>query len=98
MLARHMQMQRNEIQHMHKQIEVRTGRQENLDMINKWQQAIKNYQTEYDRIRNHLASNLIPDTTREHIVNRKATLRDLGAQAFDYMQQTNKIFNNQYLV
>jgi hypothetical protein len=71
---------------MNKHIEVRNGRRENLDMINKWQQAIKSYQTEYDRIRNHLANTLIPDTTREHIVNRKATWRDLGAQAFDYME------------
>jgi hypothetical protein len=47
---------------------------------------IKNYQTEYDRIRNHLAHNLIPDTTREQIIQRKKTLKDLGAQAFDFIR------------
>ena len=59
-----------------------------------WQRAktIRHYQTEYDRIRNHLNDTSRKGITREQALNRKKTLEDLGA-AFDfthYKLQTKK--------
>ena len=45
--------------------------------------TIKNYQTEYDRIRNHLANTTMPGITREQALKRTTTLEGLGARAFD---------------
>jgi hypothetical protein len=42
-----------------------------------------NYQTEYDRIRNHLANNIVPHTTKEKVKGRKRELEALGARAID---------------
>jgi hypothetical protein len=61
-----------------KQIEVRQSRTENIALRNQWMQAknITNYQTEYDRIRNHLQHSTTPATTRDQISKRKKTLED----------------------
>ena len=80
-------MQTKQLEHLSQQIEVRASRIQNLALRNQWQQAktIKNYQSEHDRIRNHLANNtLIPNATRLQITNIKKTLEDLGAKAFDF--------------
>lgn len=45
-----------------------------------------NYQLEYDRIRNVLHSNLIPDTTKLMIQHRMKELEELGAKAVDNIQ------------
>ena len=75
---------------MNKQIYVINSRRENIEMRNQWQRAktIKNYQTEYDRIRNHLANTSMPGATREQALTRKKTLEDLGAKAFDFIRET----------
>jgi len=87
MLAKHMKMQLSQLEAMNKEIEVRRTRRSNIDIRNKWQQAktVKNYQSEYDRIRSHLGNSATPFVTRQTIINRKRVLEALGAKAFDVM-------------
>jgi uncharacterized protein (DUF111 family) len=87
MLAKHMNMQLNQLERMNKEMEVRSTRKANVDIRNKWQQAknIKNYQSEYDRIRSHMSNSAVPHETVARISGRKSVLEKLGAQAFDGM-------------
>ena len=88
MLAKHMRMQLGQLEAMNKEIEVRQARRANIDIRNKWQQAktVKNYQSEYDRIRSHLGNSSLPYVTTTAIMTRKKTLEALGAKAFDVMR------------
>ena len=88
MLAKHMRMQLSQLEAMNKEIEVRHARRANIDIRNKWQQAktVKNYQSEYDRIRSHLGNSSMPYVTKQTVMNRKKTLEALGAKAFDFMK------------
>ena len=78
----------DQLETMNREMVLTSSRRANVDIRSKWLEAktVKNYQTEYDRIRNHLSHNLIPDTTREQLTQRKKTLTDLGAQAFDFIR------------
>ena len=88
-----MDMQTHQLERMNKEIEVRHNRKANIEIRNGWLRAktIKNYQTEYDRIRNHMANSAVNSTgewmTREKIKNRKTELEKLGAKAFDVMRR-----------
>jgi hypothetical protein len=86
MLAKYSKTNMDQPEALNREMELRSSRRANIDIRNKWLEAktVKNYQTEYDRIRNHLSHNLIPDTTIEQLTQRKKTLRDLGAQAIDF--------------
>jgi uncharacterized protein (DUF111 family) len=88
MIAMHMRMQMNRLEGLNKDIEVKAARRANIDLRNKWQQAktVKNYQTEYDRIRNHLNNSTMPSTTKDVITKRKKALEGLGAKALDFMK------------
>ena len=88
MLAKHMRMQLGQLEAMSREIEVRHARRANIDTRNKWMQAetVKNYQTEYDRIRSHLGNSTMPYVNRGVVMNRKKTLKALGAKAFDVMR------------
>ena len=83
-----MNMQTKQLDRMNREMEVRSSRRANLEIRNKWHQAknIKNYQSEYDRIRAHMANSVMPYTTVQHLNTRKAVLEKLGAQAFDGMR------------
>ena len=88
MLAKHMNMQLKQLERMNKEMEVRSSRRANLEIRNKWMQAknIKNYQSEYDRIRSHMANSSVPFETVQRLSNRKSVLEKLGAKALDGMQ------------
>ena len=62
-------MQLKQLEEMNKQIEARVSRRHSINLRNEWMQArtVKNYQTEYDRIRNHLEHSTTPGITREHV-------------------------------
>ena len=76
MLAKHMRMQLAQLEAMNKEIEVRHARRANIDIRNKWQQAktVKNYQSEYDRVRSHLGNSSLPYVTKTAVMNRKKTI------------------------
>ena len=83
-----MNMQTSQLERMNKEIETRHNRTANLDIRNGWLRAktIKNYQSEYDRIRNHMANSIVNSAgewvLRDKLNNRKGALEKLGAQAF----------------
>ena len=85
MLKKYTDMQMSQIEAMHIQVEAHRNKQKSIELRNKWMQAktVKNYQSEYDRIRGHLANSTTPALTRDVVVNRKKTLEALGAKAFD---------------
>ena len=80
-----MNMQLHQLERFNKEMEVRAARTENLDLRNKWLQAkkVKNYQSEYDRIRGHMENSVLPYQTTAKVKDRKAALERLGARAFD---------------
>ena len=88
MLAKAMNMQFRQLDRLNKEMEVRSSRRANLEIRNKWNQAknIKNYQSEYDRIRAHMANSVVPYETVQRLNGRKSVLEKLGAQAFDGMR------------
>jgi uncharacterized protein (DUF111 family) len=78
-------MQLSQLEAMHRQVEAHRNKKKVIELRNKWMQAktVKNYQSEYDRIRNHMSNTSIPYRTTPEIENRKAVLEKLGAKAFD---------------
>ena len=88
MLAKHMNMQLKQLERMNKEMEVRGTRKANLEIRNKLEQAthIKNYQSEYDRIRAHMANSVVPYETVQRLNSRRSVLEKLGVQAFDGMR------------
>ena len=84
-----MNMQVHQLERLNKDIEVRVNRAQNLYIRNKWlqQKNIKNYQSEYDRIRGHMENSVMPYVTTEKVKNRKKELEKLGAQALDTMRE-----------
>ena len=88
-MRRRMNMQSSQLERINKEIELRHNRTANLNIRNGWLRAktIKNYQSEYDRIRSHMETNsVMPHVLRETINRRKQTLERLGARAFDGMR------------
>jgi hypothetical protein len=85
MMKKYTNKQLSQLEALNKQIEIRSARHHNIELRNQWMRAktIKNYQSEYDRIRSHLNDSTLPGATREMIVKRKTTLEGLGARAFD---------------
>ena len=83
-----MDMQLHQLERLNKDIQVRASRTQNLDIRNKWlhAQKVKNYQSEYDRIRSHMNDSVLPYHTTTQVKNRKKALEKLGAQAFDTMR------------
>jgi hypothetical protein len=78
-----MNKQFNQLDMLNKELEIRHTRTANLDIRNKWMhnKKIKNYQSEYDRIRSHMAHSIKPGETIDGMNERKAVLMSLGAQA-----------------
>ena len=88
MLRKHMNMQLSQLERLNKEIETRHNRTANLEMRSGWLRAKTNkkYQSEYDRIRNHMESSAMPWVLRDKLNNRKGALEKLGAQAFSGMR------------
>ena len=95
MLKKYTDMQLTQLEAMHRQVEAHRNKKKSIELRNKWMQAktVKNYQSEYDRIRGHLANSTTPHLTRDVVVNRKRTLEALGAKAFDTINFKKKLRN-----
>jgi hypothetical protein len=46
-------------------------------------QDARNYRSEYERLRNHVEQSATPSLTKQHIIDRRAHLKKLGARAVD---------------
>jgi uncharacterized protein (DUF111 family) len=82
-LRYHMDRQFNQLDRLNKELEITHTRTANLDIRNKWMnnKKIKNYQSEYDRIRTHMSHSGSPHHTIDSLNLRKETLKSLGAKA-----------------
>jgi uncharacterized protein (DUF111 family) len=80
-----MNMQLHQLKRINEAMEIRHTRAANIDIRNKWMhdKKIKNYQSEYDRIRTHMDHSIVPHETWGGLKLRKAKLKNLGAQALD---------------
>ena len=70
------------LKEVHKQTEARLTRTKSVALTNDWKQKqrVRNYQSEYDRIRNELSNSAISFQTQEGIVERKVAIERLGVQ------------------
>ncbi len=77
--------QQKQVKRINEEIEAKATRQASIILRNQFTQAkqSKMYQTEYNRIRNHLSGTLIPHETVQIVKQRKKQLEKLGAKALD---------------
>ena len=74
--------------HLQQLIEGHKAKAADLAFRNKLirEQIAKNYQMEYDRIRNALEKSIAPGVTKRMLEDRKKVLETLGAKAIDTIQ------------
>ena len=70
---------------VNEQIEARLTRTRSIALTNEWKQkqVMRNYQSEYDRIRNELSNSATPFHTQEHIKKRTIELEKLGVKIYN---------------
>ena len=68
-----------------RQIEARLTRTKSIALTNEWKQKqnMRNYQSEYDRIRNELLNSALPFQTQEGLTKRKTELEKMGAKIYN---------------
>ena len=64
---------------VNEQIEARLTRTRSIALTNEWKQkqVMRNYQSEYDRIRNELSNSATPFHTQEHITKNNVRIRKI---------------------
>ena len=72
-MERYSKMQLSQLKRLNAQIEARLTRTTSVALVNEWRQKqdIRNYTSEYDRIRNALANSVVPFQTQEGVKKRK---------------------------
>ena len=82
-MERYSKMQLSQLKHLNDQIKARLTRTTNVALVNEWRQKqnMRNYQSEYDRIRNELSNSAIPFQTQEGIKKRKNRIRKNGGKS-----------------
>ena len=67
---------------VNQQIEARWTRTASAALTNGWKQkqAMRNYQSEYDRIRHEISNSALPFQTKEGVTNRKAEFEQMGVK------------------
>ena len=70
---------------LNNQIEARLTRTKSVALVNEWRQKqnIRNYTSEYDRIRNELSNSAIPHQTQEGLKKRTIELEKMGAKIYN---------------
>ena len=81
-MERYSKMQLSQLKHLNDQIKARLMRTTNVALVNEWRQKqnIRNYQSEYDRIRNELANSALPFHTQEGVKKITIELQNMGAK------------------
>lgn len=84
-MERYSKMQLSQLKHLNEQIKARATRTKSVALVNEWRekQNMRNYQSEYDRIRNELANSAIPFHTQESVKKRKIELEKMGAKVYN---------------
>ena len=70
---------------VNEQIEARLTRTRSIALTNEWKQkqVMRNYQSEYDRIRNELSNSAMPFHTQEIVKQRTMELEKLGVKIYN---------------
>jgi hypothetical protein len=86
-MERYSKLQLNRLMQVKKENEARLARTTSIALTNEWRQKqnMRNYQSEYDRIRNELSNSALPFKTQENIKKRKVELEKLGAKIYNIM-------------
>jgi hypothetical protein len=80
-MERFSKLQLHQLMAVKKQTEARLEITTSIALTNEWRQRqnMRNYQSEYDRIRNELSNSTLPFQTQENIKKIKVELEKLGA-------------------
>ena len=81
-MEKYSRKQISQLKAVNNQIEARLTRTKSVALTNEWKQkqAMRNYQSEYDRIRNELLNSALPFQTQEGVIKRKAELEKMGVK------------------
>ena len=84
-MERYSKMQLKQLKSLNAQIEARLTRTKSVALVNEWRQKqnIRNYTSEYDRIRNALANSAVPFQTQEGVKKRTIELEKMGAKIYN---------------
>ena len=84
-MERYSKMQLSQLKHLNAQIEARLTRTKSVALVNEWRQKqnIRNYTSEYDRIRNELLNSALPMHTQEGVKKRTIELEKMGAKIYN---------------
>ena len=84
-MERYSNLQLNQLKALNNQIEARLTRTKSVALVNEWRQKqnIRNYTSEYDRIRNELLNSALPLQTQEGLKKRTIELENMGAKIYN---------------
>jgi hypothetical protein len=84
-LEKYSKLQLSQFKDLNKQIEARLTRTKSVALTNEWRQKqnMRNYQSEYDRIRNELENSALPYQTQDSIKKRTIELEQMGVQKYN---------------
>ena len=84
-MEKYSKKQLSQLKEVNNPIEARLTRTRGVALTNEWKQkqAMRNYQSEYDRIRNDLLNSALPFQTQEGVINRKAELEKMGVKIYN---------------
>ena len=81
-------MQLNQAKYLNDQAEIFQNRTKSSHLRREilQKQNARNYQSEYDRLRHHVEGSTSGSTTKQHVIDRVAALKKLGAKAVEGIQ------------
>jgi hypothetical protein len=81
-MEKYSKLQVSQFKELNNQIEARLTRTKSVALTNEWRQKhnMRNYQSEYDRIRNELENSALPYQTQDSIKKRKIELEQNGCK------------------
>jgi uncharacterized protein YukE len=84
-MEQYSKMQLSQFKELNNQIETRLTRTKSVALTNEWRQKqnMRNYQSEYDRIRNELENSALPYQTQDSIKKRKIELEKMGVKIYN---------------
>ena len=84
-MERYSNLQLNQLKALKNHIEARLTRTKSVALVHEWRQKehMRNYQSEYDRIRNELSNSAIPFQTKEGLKNRTLELQQMGVKLYN---------------
>ena len=84
-MEKYSKTQISQLKEVNNQIEARLTRTRSVALTNEWKQKqnMRNYQSEYDRIRNELSNSALPFQTQEGVIKRKAELEKMGVKIYN---------------